>query len=275
MWYLRITHTRLADSILELCGVPQDETLRHFCQRIFTLLSAPAPDRLCQYLPDRQTEPTSRASKKRDGSRLEELLSEAKQHGLPASSSHRLRSFIRRAGMPLPVDVHEAIEALQTSLNELRKDDAERLSDPKLLKRVEDFGRSLAYISSLVDLMHLSGASPLLGSKRENEKLNRPLFLSIDLGLKQRRKHYHGQILFQCISVPDNYFEQPGDRSDGRETNDVLLSPYGQGSKFAEGGRYDDLVRKYRPPGNFGSACFDFYTTAPIPKVSYLVSCRG
>jgi len=37
------------------------------------------------------------------------------------------------------------------------------------------------------------------------------------------------------------------------------------GVKVAEGGRYDDLVRKNRPPGNFGSALFTFYTNASIP----------
>ena len=44
------------------------------------------------------------------------------------------------------------------------------------------------------------------------------------------------------------------------------MSRMGKGIKVAEGGRYDDLVRKSRPPGNFGSALFNAYTTAPIPK---------
>ena len=37
--------------------------------------------------------------------------------------------------------------------------------------------------------------------------------------------------------------------------------------KVAEGGRYDDLVRHFRPPGNFGSSEFDRSTAAPIPTV--------
>mmetsp|Transcript_32678 Transcript_32678/g.49250 ORF Transcript_32678/g.49250 Transcript_32678/m.49250 type:complete len:460 (-) Transcript_32678:268-1647(-) len=48
-------------------------------------------------------------------------------------------------------------------------------------------------------------------------------------------------------------------------SNDTLLSGDGKGVKFAEGGRYDDLVRRFRPPGNFATSQVNQYASAPIP----------
>ena len=54
---------------------------------------------------------------------------------------------------------------------------------------------------------------------------------------------------------------------DRDEHNEFVISSAGRGIKVAEGGRYDDLVRRYRPPGNFGSAIFNHYTTVILSTI--------
>ena len=89
----------------------------------------------------------------------------------------------------------------------------------------------------------------------------RPTYVSLDLGLRQRRRHYHGGVIFQCVGLPDRFFRQIL----AEENNDVLVSLSGRGMKIAEGGDYTDYVRKNRPPGNFATTFLNYYTTAPIP----------
>ena len=121
-------------------------------------------------------------------------------------------------------------------------------------------------MSTLIQTLHSVGIRTMFGRKESSSRLNQPLFVSIDLGLRQKRKHYHGQVLFHGIALPVDYFEQIGVTIDAQDSSDVLLSS-GKAFKIAEGGRFDDLVRKSRPPGNFGSALFHEYTAASIPKV--------
>jgi eukaryotic translation initiation factor 2-alpha kinase 4 len=46
LWYIRLSHTRLADAILDLCGVPVNNDLRRACFYIFSQFIAPAPDKI-------------------------------------------------------------------------------------------------------------------------------------------------------------------------------------------------------------------------------------
>ena len=79
--------------------------------------------------------------------------------------------------------------------------------------------------------------------------------------MRQRRKHYHGGVIFQCIVLPDGYLENVVPD----ESNEYLISPAGMGVKVAEGGDFSDLVRRNRPPGNFASTFLNRYTSSPIP----------
>lgn len=272
LWYLRLTHTRLADSILELCGVPQKDSLKRLCLRMFTQYTAPAPSCLTCFLPLKRKRSNSRQGEGNVKDRLEKFLSDAvSSHGLPPSAAKNLQLFITNGWMPLPVEITEAIAVIKCAVTALRQAEGGKLPDPRRLKRFEDVGRSLKQLSNLIQLLHSVGVAPLFGSgpKQKVPTLNRPLFISLDLGLRQRRKHFHGQVLFQCIAIPDNYFDRVSTGGDESETNETIISSTGLGSKIAEGGRYDDLVRRYRPPGNFGSALVNYYTTALIPKVSH------
>ena len=70
-----------------------------------------------------------------------------------------------------------------------------------------------------------------------------------------------GGVFFQAILLQDDFF----DNSEKNEATKVRHAHGGKGSRIAEGGRYDDLVRQFRPPGNFGSIQLDSYTGARVP----------
>ena len=237
------------------------------CMRAFTQLTAPAPGSLVSFLPLKRKRASSRQFTERSRREtLEKFLSDGvKSQGLPQQAAEQLRLFITGGCMPLPVEVNEAIDTIKTSIGRLRKSRPESKVDPRWVKRFDDVSRILKHLSNLVQMMYTIGVPPLFGTTSTPKKLafNCPLFVSIDLGLRQKRRHFHGQVIFQCICIPDNYF----DEYEEYETNDAIISSSGSGLKVAEGGRYDELVRRYRPPGNFGSALFNYYNTAPIPKV--------
>lgn len=137
--------------------------------------------------------------------------------------------------------------------------------DQRRLKRFEDATRSLKSIMDLIKAVEALGLGPLIGIKGNMPYRDadcKPLYIALDLGLRQRRKTYHGGTIFQCIMLPDDFFDQP---SSTEEKHDSLISASGRGIKVAEGGNYSELVRRSRPPGNFGTAVVNSYTSAPLP----------
>ena len=268
LWYLRLTNTRLADGILDICGI-REEALKRMCLRLFTELTAPTPNLLFQFLaPGRRKRSGSREIQHstRD-EKLEDFLREAVlQHGMTKSAADNLKVFLQDC-MPLPLNISLAINALKNSLASISKKHDGKEPDTRWFKRVEDAGRILNNLESLAKTLESIGMPSLFESHMnddlENNSYNCPLLISLDLGLRQRRKHFHGQLFFQCIAIPSDYFDRS---SPLNVTNDTILSSSGKGIKVAEGGRYDELVRKSRPPGNFGSALFNTYTAAAIPK---------
>lgn len=266
MWYLRLGHTRLADSILELCGVPAKDLVRQVCLQMFSRLTSPSPSTVCHFfrshLPLRRKRSDSCRVENSKEELLEKFLTDLRSiHSLEASPVDNLGLFFN-ACMPLPSNAEEAVAKLASAVSKLRPANAEMER-----RRVgRDINKFLKHISTLIQTLRSVGIQTMYGENGSSSRLNQPLFISIDLGLRQRRKHYHGQLLFHCIALPADYFAQIGLTIDEKHSSDVLLST-GKAFKIAEGGRYDDLVRKARPPGNFGSALFREYTTASIPKV--------
>ena len=271
MWYLRLTHTRLADGILDICGI-KEENLKRLCLRLFTELTAPTPNALFDLItpPTRRKRSNSRdiLYKSRAG-KLEEFLEAASEHhGLTKSAAKKLRNLFKNC-MPLPLNMKVTIKVLKESLVSISKNHDGKEPDARWFKRLEDIRRILNNLDKFAETLESVGLVPLSDSKSQDvstsNSYNRPLIISFDLGLRQRRKHYHGQLLFQCIAIPSNYFDSSAD-VESNVTNDTILSSSGKGIKVAEGGRYDELVRKARPPGNFGTALLNSYTAARIPK---------
>lgn len=257
LWYLRINHTRLTDAILDLCGVPQKDAPRSACLHLLTRFTSPSPFCLKKYLvaPKKKIPGTTRQSfdevdqVKLLNTSLDEAVS---KHKIPRSAADRLRLFIEKC-MPLPPDMHGSIECLKNAITTLRGLEKAGGLDPRRLKRFEDAAKSLRNVKDMFNMIQGLRVDPLvnfLSPTRLDDSTSRPLFVSFDLGLRQRRKHYHGGTIFQCIVLPDAFFEQ---RLDPGEHNELLISSSGRGIKVAEAGNYSDLVRRHRPPGTFST----------------------
>jgi hypothetical protein len=257
MWILRLTHTRLSDAILDVCGVPMKDSLRKACYHIFTCCTAPPPSLLWTT----NSEGKKIRGKKRKvnakkicGGLIELAI---REHGLPKGAASRLRAFLNCGCLPLSIDISEAVNALEEGTKKIRSMDDQRHHIPRRQKRFEDVGRGLRSIRSFIFALKAMGVKFNSGNN-DGEGNQFPAYISLDLGLRQPLQHYHGQIYFQAIMLT----EGPA----SIVSNDTLLSGDGKGIKFAEGGRYDDLVRKFRPPGNFAASQVDqYYTSAPIP----------
>jgi len=264
LWILRINNTRLAECILDLCGVPHKEDCRCAALRVLSRFTAPSPSSLSKFLV---------TSKKKSGGRrrsfddadqsrtLVAFLDEAiSKYSLPKPAADRLRTFVESC-MPLPCDFDKSIDQLKVAVTKLRGMESTGL-DPRRIKRFEDAAKSLRSLKDLFSTLHSLHLDPLISStKPSDENLSQPLYVSLDLGLRQRRRHFHGGLIYQCIALPDAFFDQ----ADLEHHNDALISSSGRGIKVAEGGNYSELVRKHRPPGNFATAFVNYYTAAPIP----------
>jgi len=280
-WYIRLTHTRLADSILELCGVPSKEPLRRLCLHMLSCFTSPPPSYLTRFLPvpsvssSRRKRSNSRHTVEDESKKKDEILEKffddlVRTYGLEAFVVENLQRFFNIC-KPLPVDPHEAIQRISVAVSKLRLTNHEAHPDSDQQRRLNrEITKHLKSLATLFQILNRIGIYPCFGSSKLKQQgkdesgLKQPLYISIDLGLRQHRKHFHGQLLFQCITISDDYLNHLPD-DNGQESHETLLTT-GRAYKIAEGGRYDDLVRRSRPPGNFGSALFNEYTAASIPK---------
>ncbi|KAL7563280.1 hypothetical protein ACA910_016641 [Epithemia clementina (nom. ined.)] len=253
LWFCRIGHTRLAEAILDLCGVPAKETIRRYMFDLFSHFLAPSPCSLT----------TNAKTKKKKKQSCREAVEKRLEHavtalGLPRQAVKKLEVVFTET--PMPANAGESIAYLKRVISKLRSAESNSIADPKRLKRFEDSAKSLRAFSDLLDLVQGLLKPHFTWKNATESKFSRPLFLSVDLGLRQRRKTYHGGIIFQAIVLPDNYFDDIKE-----ETNDELILASGRGLKIATGGEFSELVRKNRPPGNFASTFLQHYTTSPIP----------
>ena len=271
---MRLTHTKLADSILDLCGVPLKEDLRKQCFQMFTRFCSCSPgevyclvNKKSRKYKDKHSRSKSMESTCDLDSCIENLTS---NHNLPPESASRLRTFLSGC-LPLTCKIENCLNSFQASTNKLKAIDIQREMDSKRSRRYADIAKHIGLLRRLIQAMRAMGILPLIDvlaanktkSPQGDSRVSLPVFISIDFGLRQRRRHMHGQIFFQAVILPEDYFIDVIDTN--FEDNETLLSAQGVGVKVAEGGRFDDLVRKFRPPGNFGSVRFDHYTAAPIP----------
>jgi histidyl-tRNA synthetase len=261
VWYLKLTNTRLSDAILDICGI-RGETLRSRCLNLMSDLSAPTPFVLFNsHDSQRRKRSMSRGDSglKSRAERLEDFLAEARcDHGLSHSAANRFRGFLRHC-LPLPTNINAALGILRDTMERMVMAH-DHQDDARALRRFEDATRFTWHLERLVNLLNEIGFSSLVHSTSvlSGNSLNRPLFLCLDLGMRQKRKQYHGGLFFQAIAIPSNFSPQDQDK--------MVDSSEISGLKIVEGGRYDDICRKFRPPGNFGDAVFDAHTQSTIPK---------
>lgn len=248
LWFFRLTHTRLSDSIMDICGVPQKDAAKKACLQIFARVSAPAPGLLVKSFqrPQRKRSSSiSGASNGMDTPDVKGQIEEVVKNGvLPMSAARRLEVFLTSGCSPLPANIDDALEAILVATGKVRLLDAKnQATDPRRLKRYEDIARIVKSLKRLVLLMESMGIGPVVGSKNNatGTVASRPLYIALDLGLRQKRKHFNGQLFFQAIVLPDNFFDTDPSEEDVNNRKPIL----GLGTKVAEGGRYDDLVSEH------------------------------
>lgn len=247
LWFFRLTHTRLVDSIMDVCGVPQKESARKACLQMFARCSAPAPGVLYKTVQWPQRKRASSVSQSNAPNLMErhdvtaQIEAAVKSQILPKSAAKRLEVFLTSGCSPLPANIDEALDAVLVATGKVRLlDDKNRVTDPRRLRRYEEIAKIVKSLKQLVLLTATMGIGPIFGSKSDavDGIVSRPLYIALDLGLRQKRKHYNGQLFFQAIVLPNNFFDlDPSEQDTNRK------SILGLGSKVAEGGRYDDLVR--------------------------------
>lgn len=249
LWFFRLTHTRLADAILDVCGIPQKDSAKKACLQLFARCSAPAPGMLLKSIPRTQRKRSSSVSQSRGPNDMGfdvmgQIEATSKSLGLSKSAEKRLGVFLTNGCSPLPAHIDEALDTILLATSKVRLlDGKNQVTDPRRLKRYEEIARVVKSLKQLVALMKTMGIGPLFPFKTDSKSGlgSRPLYIALDLGLRQRRKHFNGQLVFQAIVLPDNFFD-----TDPRDKERKGKPIVGLGTKVAEGGRYDDLVRGSR-----------------------------
>jgi histidyl-tRNA synthetase len=143
-------------------------------------------------------------------------------------------------------DIVTAVRKIHNAdMNSNHNDEVKRLSTNcfrEAMRCVNQLRRLLTAMEALgvTIASKQNGNDPLHNGLQTN--LSHPAYIAIDLGLRQKKKHYSGKLYFQAILIETN---------DEGSTFNPILTERG-GIRIAEGGRYDDLVRYFRPPGNFG-----------------------
>lgn len=254
LWYLRLGHTRLTDIILDICNIPPREGLRKYVLDLLSHFSAPSPYVLTTYEHTGDVDVRDRGRRDEINKRLSHAVS---AHDMPREAARKMELLFMES--PLSPRAGDGVLYLQRTLSKLRY--IENESNPKRLKRYEDAARNLKVLSDLVFLLEFHLQPHFSRAQVGETRYSRPLFISIDLGLRQRRRTYHGGVVFEAIVLPSNYFSD----QTLQETNDELVMTSGRGMKVASGGDFSELVRKNRPPGNFAQTVVHSYTTSPIP----------
>ena len=93
--------------------------------------------------------------------------------------------------------------------------------------------KQLQHLLRAMDILDIVAALP----DGLQKNVSYPAYISIDLGLRNRRKHFSGRLYFQAVLLRNDFFHGGGE-------NNVYATVDGKGTRIAEGGRYDDLVRQ-------------------------------
>jgi hypothetical protein len=187
-------------------------------------------------------------------SKLDEYIASlVETHGLPKVAAQRLRIFILSGCFPLPSHLGEALECIERAMARLQQLDLKGVTDPQRLKRYDDIGRGIKSLVTLDATMKTLGLVPLNEVDTagvELQQLSRPLYICLDLGLRQRRKHFHGQLFFQAFVLQDDVLQNDGDKRQGVGDAE-FVSNVNLGSKIAEARhsrrcRVRTIQRKFR-----------------------------
>ena len=219
---MRLSHTRLADAILDVCEVPTNEQTRRICFHILTRCSAPPPSLVLSKNYVNNTKNKFKKKNDRDHQSprqiLEELLDKAiKDQGLPLAASNNLKTFLTNGCLPLPADITKALHNLQEATKKVRSENEKS----KRTKRYNEIARGIKSIQNLANMLReMRIISPIIDDQSTTKGFLPPSYISLDLGLRKRQQQFQGQLYFQALLLPDNCQEDPA----LFDKNDNLLS---------------------------------------------------
>ena len=231
-------------AILDLFFVPKSETIRQSCHNIFTSCTACPPIDLCN---QRRHSKGRRKQKARDIKAnglafLDKCLESAVENEkLPRRAARRFRAFVSHGSLPYPVDANKALDMIYESSRKLHATDVNSSNyndDTKRLSRkcFEEVVCGISQLRQLIKAMEAIGIITAIASSKkdhlnvENQNLSYPAYISIDLGLRQKKKHYDGSLFYQAILLQDDFFNY------GEPIDNAIISG-GKGVRIAEGGR--------------------------------------
>ena len=232
---------------MDLMFIPTSEVARQSCQHILTVLASCSPLEL--FNQRAQSRKHKRKNREIKQQKMEKALESAVERGnLSKRSAKRIRAFLSHFLVP-QLDANRVLDDIAAAARKIHhadinssnhNDEVKRLSSNcfreairclnelrRLLKAMEALG-----IKTAVNLNE--GETPYNGLQ---DNLSYPAYISIDLGLRQRRKHYAGRLYFQAMLLQNDFFQE-----DGETTTNPFLNE--KSIRIAEGGRYDDLVRQ-------------------------------
>lgn len=240
----------MADSILDFCSVPPNDDAKIACLRILTKFSACPPKQAVEHFVkpfpssvDAETSPKPKGGGVRD---IDRALDHAvAKHGLSLDAAQRMRTFLGHGCLPLSSNAEAALDAIQAAARRLRVLDLQNGDDigGKRTKKYEDIGKGLKSLRMVLKAMDAIGLFEASRKTAAMRCAGRPAYISIDLGLRQLKKHIHGNLFFQAVLLQSNCFDKGKSSQDYIEKSETQIVPTcSDGVRIAEGGRYDDLV---------------------------------
>lgn len=228
-WFVKVSHTRLSDAILDLCGVPsKNEVLRKRCLRILSKTMAPSPATLC-----------SKARNYRGQQPFPQQIQHAvKHHDLDSGVAAKLELFLSFTNAPFSHNITAALDALLDTTRKYKATEHVEKGS-KRAKLYDTVYKGIRSLRRLVEALAEMGIQPVLPRAEKyapnlETGIRQPAFIALDF-LQQRQRHLHGHLYFQGIILPSDYFLRLSDCKNKQSFEQIRKEEL----KFAEGGRFD------------------------------------
>lgn len=205
-------------------------------------------------------------------SKIDELEDEsAFPPHLPHEGAKMLKLFFATGDMlPLAPNNLTALQSIKVNANRVKN--SYKHPVPKKVRRA--FESTLNCIDSLTKLfvaMKMMGYDLGLGmgmgmGMGGGERVaEMPTVVYLDLSMRQKERHYDRGLLYQGIFYNPMGWRENKNSKNNSNSNNNNNNATSEGVKIVEGGRFEELIRKYRPPGNFGSTSVESYTSTALP----------
>ena len=191
--FQRLSHSRLSDAVLDLLLVPNSEMVRESIRNIFTSCTACPPIELGNQ--QRHSGKYKRKAREIKANLLDFLDRQLSiLADLPTNVAQRVRLFVSHGSLPYPMNASKALDVIRESASKVHRmdmssggDEVRKLSENCFREVV----RSIIQLKQLLKAMEALGIVPAIQNKNVegNEHISPPAYISVDLGLRQKRRH--------------------------------------------------------------------------------------